>query len=116
MGSAGDARVICRSGMMAPVEVFEVFAQGKPGAPFTHCGNVLAPDVALAADYARNHFARRDEAERLWVIPRTAISEVADRDLLRPPGDHRFRTAEYYRGVVEKRKRVADRLRNESSP
>lgn len=59
--------------------------------------------------YARNHFARREEAYRLWVVPQEAIHEVADLDLLRPPGDHRYRLAGSYR-LSDKRKRVKARV------
>lgn len=90
--------------------VFEVFSQQDPGGPFVHAGNVVAPDAELAAQYARNSFSRREDAFRLWVVPRTAIHEEADLDLLRPPGDHRYRLGRYYRANVEKRRRLKARL------
>jgi ring-1,2-phenylacetyl-CoA epoxidase subunit PaaB len=92
------------------VAVFEVFSQQDPGGPFIHAGNVLAPDAELAAQYARNSFSRREDAFRLWIVPRAAIREEADLDLLRPPGDHRYRLGRYYRANVEKRRRLKARL------
>jgi ring-1,2-phenylacetyl-CoA epoxidase subunit PaaB len=90
--------------------VFEVFSQQEPGGPFVHAGNVVAPDPELAAQYARNSFSRREDAVRLWVVPRAAIHEEADPDLLRPPGDHRYRLGRYYRANVEKRRRLKARF------
>ena len=75
-----------------------------------HAGNVVAPDAELAAQYARNSFSRREDAFRLWVVPRAAIHEEADLDLLRPPGDHRYRLGRYYRANVEKRRRLKARI------
>ncbi len=88
------------------MRVYEVFCQEAPGGQHIHAGNVLAPDIELACQYARNSFARRGEARRLWVVPRDAIREVADPDLLDPPGDHRYRMGRYFRAAVEKRKRL----------
>ena len=56
-----------------------------------HGGNVLAPDAALAADYARELFGRRQESVRLWVVRRTDIIDLADPDLLLPPLDRSFK-------------------------
>ncbi len=86
--------------------VFEVFGQEEPGGQFVHAGNVSAPDIDFALQYARNSFARREEAVRLWVVPREAIHELADLDLLQPPCDHRYRQGRYYRATTEKRRRV----------
>ncbi len=86
--------------------VFEVFSQQEPGGPFVHAGNVVAPDAELAAQFARNSFSRREDAVRLWIVPRAAIREETDLDLLRPPGDHRYRLGRYYRANVEKRRRL----------
>lgn len=86
--------------------VFEVFGQEQAGGPFVHAGNVVAPDLEFARQYARNSFARREEAVRLWVVPREAISELADLDVLQPPCDHRYRQGRYYRATTEKRKRL----------
>ncbi len=90
--------------------VFEVFSQQDPGGPYVHAGSVVAPDITLAGQYARNSFSRREDAFRLWIVPREAIHEEADLDLLRPPGDHRYRLGRYYRANVEKRKRLKTRV------
>lgn len=89
--------------------IFEVFGQEEPGGGFAHAGSVSAPDLELACQYARNHYARREEAYRLWVVPREAVREISDLDLLRPPGDHRYRQGRYYRGTTEKRKALKAR-------
>jgi ring-1,2-phenylacetyl-CoA epoxidase subunit PaaB len=98
------------------VPVYEVFSQQEPGGAYVHAGSVAAPDLELAREYARNSFARRDEAYRLWVAPREAISELSDLDLLRPPGDHRYRSGRYYRATVEKRRRLKARFAQEAQP
>ena len=86
--------------------VFEVFGQQEQGGAFIHSGNVEAPDVQFASQFARNSFARREEAVRLWVVPREAITELSDLDVLQPPCDHRYRKGSYYRATTEKRKRL----------
>lgn len=63
-------------------EVYEVFRQEREGDPMRHGGNVVAPDAALALHYAREFYGRRGESIRLWVIPRAAIMELEDADLL----------------------------------
>jgi len=98
------------------MSVYEVFSQQDPAGAYTHAGSVAAPDMELALQYARNSFARREEAYRLWVVPREAISELSDLDLLRPPGDHRYRSGRYYRATVEKRKRLKARFAEEALP
>jgi phenylacetate-CoA oxygenase PaaH subunit len=96
--------------------IFEVFAQEQPDQPDVHCGSVEAADLDLACQYARAMFARREEACRLWVVPRAWIREVRDPDLLRPPGDHRYRMAKSYRVTVDKRKRLRARYRKGDTP
>jgi ring-1,2-phenylacetyl-CoA epoxidase subunit PaaB len=95
--------------------IFEVFGQEQPGGSFVHAGNVEASDLEFATQYARNSFARREEAVRLWVVPRDAIHELADLDLLQPPCDHRYRQGRYYRATTEKRKRVRTKFGEEAT-
>ena len=57
----------------------------------THSGNVNAPDEELAMHYAREFYGRRQESNRLWVVPREAIAELDDPDLLKPPFDRSFK-------------------------
>ncbi len=92
------------------MSVYEVFRQEEPGGPFTHAGSLSAPDHDLACQYARDIFSRREDAQRLWVVPRDAIREVADLDLLHPQIDRRYRLGRGYRVTVEKRKRLKARV------
>ncbi len=80
-----------RLGEDADPEVWEVFRQEKDGDPLRHAGNVRAPDRDLAIHYARELYARRQESVRLWVVPRTEISDLSDPDLLLPPLDRTFK-------------------------
>ncbi len=75
----------------ADPEVWEVFRQEKDGDPMRHAGNVRAPDLALAMDYAREFYSRRQESVRLWVVRRAEISDLSDPDLLQPPLDRSFK-------------------------
>ena len=56
-----------------------------------HGGSVRAPDEELATHYAREFYGRRQESERLWIVPREAITELDDPDLLKPPFDRSFK-------------------------
>jgi phenylacetate-CoA oxygenase PaaH subunit len=71
--------------------VWEVFRQEAEGDPLVHAGNVNAPDEELALHYAREFYGRRQESHRLWIVPRTAITELDDPDLLQPPFDRSFK-------------------------
>ena len=53
-----------------------------------HDSWVVAPELALAGSQLR---------VRLWVVPREAICEVTDADLLRPPLDRSYRVPAGYR-------------------
>ncbi len=56
-----------------------------------HAGNVRAPDRDLARHYARELYSRRQESVRLWVVPRSEITDLADPDLPQPPLDRSFK-------------------------
>lgn len=56
-----------------------------------HAGNVRAPDPELATHYAREFYARRQESSRLWIVARSAIRDLSDADLLKPPLDRSFK-------------------------
>ena len=58
--------------------VFEVFQQAREGQAFTHGGNVLAPDIEMAALYAREFYGRRQESHRIWVVPRDAVHAIEE--------------------------------------
>jgi ring-1,2-phenylacetyl-CoA epoxidase subunit PaaB len=90
------------------MDVYEVFRQEREGEPMRHAGNVLAPDRELAMHYAREFYSRRQESIRLWVVPRAAIEQVDDLDLLQPPLDRSFKKPA---GYVIKDKLDAARVR-----
>ncbi len=73
------------------MDVYEVFQQEREGEPMRHAGNVRAPDAELALHYAREFYSRRQESIRLWVVPRAAIQEIDNPDLLQPPLDRSFK-------------------------
>ena len=92
-----------------PVEkVWEVFRQEAEGDPFIHGGSVNAPDEELALHYAREFYGRRQESVRLWIVPREAIVELDDPDLLQPPFDRSFKRPG---GYLIKHKLEAARVR-----
>jgi len=90
--------------------VFEVFRQEEPGEAYRHVGNVVAPDLVFAEQYARDVFSRRKEALRLWVVPRDAVRLVSDADVLRPPLDRSYREGPGYRGNQARRKAIREAL------
>jgi phenylacetate-CoA oxygenase PaaH subunit len=58
--------------------IYEVFRQERKGQPFQHAGSVEAPDLRFAEIYAREQYARRQESVALWLLPRSALHEVAE--------------------------------------
>jgi ring-1,2-phenylacetyl-CoA epoxidase subunit PaaB len=77
--------------------VYEVFTQAREGQAFSHGGSVIAADDEMAILYAREFYGRRQESKRLWVVPRDAIVELNDQDLLHPPAvDRSYRTVGGY--------------------
>jgi ring-1,2-phenylacetyl-CoA epoxidase subunit PaaB len=100
-----------RLGEAADPNVWEVFRQEKDGDPLRHAGNVRAPDRELALHYAREFYSRRNESVRLWIVPRTEISDLSDPDVLQPPLDRSFKKPGGYvmRDKLEiAKKRAAD--------
>jgi ring-1,2-phenylacetyl-CoA epoxidase subunit PaaB len=89
-------------------KVWEVFRQEAEGDAFIHGGSVNAPDEELAMHYAREFYGRRQESVRLWVVPREAIVELDDPDLLQPPFDRSFKRPG---GYLIKHKLEAARVR-----
>ncbi len=73
------------------LEPFEVFRQETEGGPMRHGGSVMAPDLDLAIDYARELYGRRQESVRLWVVRRADIADVDDTDFHQPPLDRSFK-------------------------
>jgi len=110
--SAGGpgAQAAAGGGPQEHLEVFEVFRQEKEGGPMVHGGNLLAPDGELAAHYARELYGRRQESVRLWVVPRSAIRDVDDPDLLQPPMDRSFKKpVGYSAGIKQKLAQARER-------
>jgi len=58
--------------------VWEVFRRERPGQPFEHAGSFPAPDATFAEVYARDLYARRNESQALWIVPRDAVVEIED--------------------------------------
>ena len=58
--------------------IFEVFRQERKGQPFAHAGSVTAPDERFAEIYAREQYGRRQESTALWLVPRSAVHEIAE--------------------------------------
>ena len=76
---------------------FEVFQQPREGKAFEHGGSVIAPDAEMALLYAREFYGRRQESHAIWVVPREAILEITDQDLLHPPAvDRSYRSVAGY--------------------
>ena len=90
-------------------QVFEVFRQESEGDPMRHGGNVVAPDEHLALHYAREFYGRRGGSIRLWVVPRSAILELDDVDLLKPVLD---RSHKHPGGFILKDKLESARARS----
>src|SRR3954454_3202861 len=98
-----------RLGAGADPNLWEVFRQEKDGDAMRHAGNIRAPDVELAMHYAREFYSRRNESVRLWVVPRTQITDMTEPDLLQPPLDRSFKKPGGYvmRDKLEMAKRRA---------
>ncbi len=56
--------------------IYEVFRQERKGQPFQHAGSFRAPDARFADAYAREFYGRRHESAALWVVPRSAVTEI----------------------------------------
>lgn len=92
------------------MQVYEVFRQEDPGGPMVHAGQVQAPNDELAPQYARDAYARRGETARLWVVARTAVLELTDRDILIPAFERSYKSGKGFREAVEKRKKIREKL------
>jgi phenylacetate-CoA oxygenase PaaH subunit len=92
------------------LQVYEVFRQEREGGAMQHAGNLLAPDPELASHYAREFYGRRQESVRLWIVPRAAILDLDNPDLLQPPLDRSFKKPVGYSTDI-KRKLAAARAR-----
>ena len=95
--------------MTTEPEIYEVFRREKAGAPMVHAGTVTAAGPDLALIYARESFGRRGESHTLWIVPRAAVIELGDADILSPALDRSYRSVEGYR-MREKLKAARERL------
>ncbi len=59
-------------------EVFEIFQQAQKDLFPHHGGNLRAPDDELAIHYAKEFYGRRQESDRLWIVPRAKMWEISD--------------------------------------
>ena len=98
--------------MLVEPEVYEVFRRERAGAPMVHAGSVAANSPDLALIYARESFGRRGESHSLWVVPRAAVIELVDGDILTPALDRGYRTVEGYR-MREKLQAIRERLKSD---
>ena len=58
--------------------IYEVFRRERPGQAYEHAGSFRAPNREFAEIYAREFYARRQESESLWIVPRDEIVELDD--------------------------------------
>lgn len=87
--------------------LWEVFVQGKSGAPHTHVGSLHAADAELALQNARDTFARRDKLASIWVVESSQIfaSRPEDAAGLFEPGPAKiYRHPRFYRPANPKKK------------
>jgi phenylacetate-CoA oxygenase PaaH subunit len=56
--------------------IWEVFRKERRGQPFEHAGSVVAPDADFAEAWAREQYGRRGESTALWIVPRSAVTEI----------------------------------------
>jgi ring-1,2-phenylacetyl-CoA epoxidase subunit PaaB len=56
--------------------IWEVFRRERPGQAYEHAGSFHAPNREFAEIYARDFYARRQESESLWIVPRDDIVEL----------------------------------------
>lgn len=100
LGERDDREMQVRAvaeGSGATWPIFEIFRQERPSQALQHAGNLTAPDQGMAELYAREFYGRRNESIRIWVVPRAAVSEIVDVDLLHPPAvDRSYRMVQGY--------------------
>ncbi len=75
--------------------IWEVFRQEREGAAFQHGGSLEAPNRDFAVAYAKEFYGRRAESFALWVVPRSAVTEV-DEPYVAPVFDRDYRRVDGY--------------------
>jgi 1,2-phenylacetyl-CoA epoxidase PaaB subunit len=106
MFGAGEAQVIA-------AQSFAVFGQKQAGRPLVWLHDL--DEMALEdAEEAARHAAQNIEGGyvRLWICPRSAISELSNHDLLRPPLDRSYRRLDGY-NIREKLRIARQRVQAE---
>jgi ring-1,2-phenylacetyl-CoA epoxidase subunit PaaB len=58
--------------------IYEVFRQERKGQVLQHAGSIVAPNEHFAEIYAREQYGRRQESVALWLVPREAVTEIAE--------------------------------------
>ena len=56
--------------------IWEVFRRERLGQPFEHAGSFPAANERFAEIYAREFYARRNESQALWIVPRAELREL----------------------------------------
>ncbi|MEE8587384.1 MAG: 1,2-phenylacetyl-CoA epoxidase subunit PaaB [Acidobacteriota bacterium] len=93
--------------------IWEVFVQGKSGHPHEHAGSLHAPDSEMALQNARDTFARRGEANSLWVVQSKHITASTPEDnpsFFEPAADKIYRHPQFY--SVPRAKRTDEERRS----
>ncbi|MDQ8155066.1 MAG: 1,2-phenylacetyl-CoA epoxidase subunit B [Gemmatimonadota bacterium] len=80
--------------------LWEVFGQEGDGEAHQHMGSVHACDAEQALQFARDVYARRNEAISLWVVPSAAITASTPEDMgpfFDPANDKAYRHPQFYK-------------------
>ncbi|WP_374347099.1 1,2-phenylacetyl-CoA epoxidase subunit PaaB [Chitinimonas sp.] len=78
---------------------WEVFVRSQNGIAHRHIGSVMASDAAMAMQYARDVYTRRDDFVSLWLVASDQVISSAGQDKEAWFGtarDKAFRHATYY--------------------
>ena len=88
------------------MRTYEVFLKPAGRDEFRHAGSIEAPNDEVALVMAREHYARRAEGSRLWLVDRARIV-VGDEDFVAPNADkpHRHNDGA---SVAERRRRLRE--------
>ena len=81
-------------------QLWEVFTQKKPGAPYEHAGSVRASDKEIALMNARDVYSRRNEATCIWVVKTEDIISSSPEDVssfFDPANDKAYRHPNFYK-------------------
>lgn len=83
---------------------YEVFGRRGSGEAIHHVGTVDAPDIELALTLARQNFARRAEADEIWLVDGKNVKRyraVAEQGL-----DKSYREIQSYADLGRRRKLI----------